>query len=122
MERERRLYWFGPFCLDSSERILLRNGRLVPLPPKAVGTLLVLVSNKGHLVDKETLMNAVWPDEYVEEGNLAQNIFLLRRALGEAGEPPQYIETVPRRGYRFVGKLRDENDDEGINSLAILPF
>jgi len=140
MEQGDRLYQFGPFCLDAGERLLLRNGRLVPLPAKALSTLLVLVRNKGHVVEKDTLMNEVWPDEIVEEGNLAQHIFMLRRALGETTESPTYIETVPRRGYRFL-----EAGDRGyspssatvaghslsrqinaqankLHSLAILPF
>jgi DNA-binding winged helix-turn-helix (wHTH) protein/Tfp pilus assembly protein PilF len=92
-------FHFGPFCLDARERVLLRDRRLVPLAPKALSTLLVLVRNTGHLVEKDVLMAAVWPDEIVEEGNLAQQIFTLRKALGES---TQYIETVPRRGYRFL--------------------
>ena len=92
-------FHFGPFCLDARERVLLRDGRLVPLAPKALSTLLVLVRNMGHLVEKDVLMAEVWPDEVVEEGNLAQQIFTLRKALGES---TQYIETVPRRGYRFL--------------------
>ena len=93
------LFQFGPFCLDATERVLLRDGRLVPLAPKALSTLLVLVRNMGHVVEKHVLMAEVWPDEFVEEGNLAQHVFMLRRALGEN---PRYIETVPRRGYRFL--------------------
>lgn len=92
-------YEFGPFCLDARERLLLRHGQLVPLAPKALSTLLVLVRNMGHVVEKDVLMAEVWPDEFVEEGNLAQHIFMLRKALGEN---PKYIETIPRRGYRFL--------------------
>jgi DNA-binding winged helix-turn-helix (wHTH) protein len=98
MEVDNR-FEFGPFCLDARERVLLRNGRLVPLAPKALSTLLVLVRNMGHVVEKDVLMAEVWPDEYVEEGNLAQHIFMLRKALGDS---PRYIETIPRRGYRFL--------------------
>src|SRR5262245_13317732 len=94
------LYQFGSFCLDTVERVLLRDGRLVPLPAKAINTLLVLVRNSKHVVEKDVLMNEVWPDEFVEESNLAQHIFMLRKALGET-ESCKYIETVPRRGYRF---------------------
>jgi TolB-like protein/Tfp pilus assembly protein PilF len=126
MERRNDLFKFGTFCLDARERVLLRNGRLVPLPAKTLSTLLVLVQKNGHLVEKDVLMKEVWPDEYVEEGNLAQQIFLLRRALGETLESPKYIETVPRRGYRFVAKVtgpeEEEDDDKGIDSLAVLPF
>ena len=95
-------FQFGPFSLDASERVLLRDGRVVPLAPKALSTLLVLVRNMGHVVEKDVLMNEVWPDEFVEEGNLAQHIFMLRKVLGEANGNANYIETIPRRGYRFV--------------------
>jgi TolB-like protein/tetratricopeptide (TPR) repeat protein len=109
MERGKSLYQFGPFSLDAVERVLLREGRLVSLPAKALTTLLVLVRNSGHLVEKDVLMNEVWPDEDVEEGNLAQHIFLLRKALGETSQSRKYIETVPRRGYRFLGEVREIN-------------
>jgi len=100
---------FGPFELDVRERVLLRNGRVVPLPPKVLSTLLVLVRSKGHVVEKDVLMDEVWPDEPVEEGNLAQHIFLLRKALNGNGDSSGYIETVPRRGYRFIGTVRGTN-------------
>ncbi|HEV2883834.1 MAG TPA: winged helix-turn-helix domain-containing protein [Pyrinomonadaceae bacterium] len=99
IESDDHIYQFGPFCLDAGERVLLRDGRLVPLAPKALSTLLVLVRNMGHVLEKNFLIDEVWPDEVVEEGNLAQQIFILRKALGES---PNYIETVPRRGYRFL--------------------
>lgn len=102
MERSCNLHYFGPFCLDADERVLLRDGRLVSLPAKAVTTLLVLIQRKGQVVNKDVLMDEVWPNEFVEEGNLAQHIFILRRALGESTQTPRYIETVPRRGYRFL--------------------
>lgn len=97
--RDDHLYKFGPFCLDARERVLVRDGRLVPLSPKALSTLLVLVRNIGHVVEKDVLMAEVWPDEDVEEGNLAQHICMLRKALGKNSN---YIETIPRRGYRFL--------------------
>ena len=125
MGRGDDLFQFGSFRLDAGERVLLRDGRLVPLPAKVLNTLLVLVRNNGHVVEKDVLMKEVWPDEYVEEGNLAQHIFMLRRALGESTENPRYIETVPRRGYRFVAKMiepEEEAHDGGIDSLAVLPF
>src|SRR5882762_6296062 len=108
IERDGGLYYFGHFCLDGGERVLLRDGRVVPLAPKALSTLIVLVRNKGHVVEKDVLMSEVWPDEYVEEGNLAQQIFMLRRALYEDTESPKYIETISRRGYRFVGQVSAE--------------
>ena len=125
MGRDDNLFQFGAFRLDAGERVLLRDGRLVPLPAKVFSTLLLLVRNNGHVVEKDVLMEEVWPDEYVEEGNLAQHIFILRKALGESTENPKYIETVPRRGYRFVAKMiepEEKADDKEIDSLAVLPF
>jgi TolB-like protein len=117
------VFQFGAFSLDAGERMLLRDGRLVPLPAKVLSTLIILVRNHGHVVEKEFLMKEVWPDEVVEEGNLAQHIFMLRKALGE-GTEHNYIETVPRRGYRFFAELieSEEKADEGIESVAVLPF
>lgn len=105
--QEKRLYEFGPFRLDTAERLLSRDGRPVPVTPKAFETLLVLVRNSGHLMDKEELLKAVWPDTFVEEANLTQNIFTLRNVLGESKDEHQYIETVPKRGYRFVASVRE---------------
>lgn len=125
MERAGNLFRFGPFCLDADERVLLRDGRLVPLPAKAVSTLLALVRRSGHVVEKDVLMKEVWPDEDVEEGNLAQHVSTLRKALGGRSEGHEHIETLPRRGYRFVAALKEvENGVEGneIDSLAVLPF
>src|SRR6516164_1714232 len=97
------LYEFGPFRLEPVERKLSRNNERVILAPKAFDTLVILVRNSGHLLEKEELIRTLWPDSFVEEGNLSNNIFVLRRALGE---DPQYIETIPKRGYRFVGAVR----------------
>ena len=134
---QQRLYHFGPFCLDTKERVLLRDGRVVPLTPKALRILLVLVRNKGHVVEKDVLMDEVWPDEFVEEGNLAQHVFMVRRALGETTEAPGYIETIPRRGYRFLELKIDPDAASHINCqdqagtdennepphlVAVLPF
>ena len=95
-------YEFGPFCLDTEERVLLREGEPVPLKPKLYETLLVLVRNSKHIVEKEELMRQVWPDTFVEENNLTGNIVALRKAFGSYN----CIETVPRRGYRFVADVR----------------
>jgi TolB-like protein/DNA-binding winged helix-turn-helix (wHTH) protein/TPR repeat protein len=94
------LYEFGPFCLDLKERKLMRGSEVVVLAPKAFDTLNLLVRNNGHLVERDELIRQLWPDSFVEDGNLSNSIFVLRKALGEN---PQYIETVPKRGYRFVG-------------------
>jgi eukaryotic-like serine/threonine-protein kinase len=97
------LYEFGPFRLEPAERKLMRGNEMVTLTPKAFDTLVMLVRNNGHLLEKDELISALWPDTFVEEGSLSNNIFLLRKALGE---DPAFIETVPRRGYRFVGAVR----------------
>jgi DNA-binding winged helix-turn-helix (wHTH) protein len=94
------LYEFGPFRLDPAERKLLRGNEVVVLTPKAFDTLLLLVRNSGHLMEKDELIARLWPNTFVEEGSLSNNIFLLRKALGE---DPTFIKTAPRRGYRFVG-------------------
>src|SRR5262247_581948 len=96
---------FGRFSLNTAERVLLRDKEPVPLTPKAFDILLTLVENSGRIVEKDDLMRKVWPNTFVEEGNLTQNVSLLRKALGESASGPQFIETVPRRGYRFVATV-----------------
>jgi eukaryotic-like serine/threonine-protein kinase len=103
---ERRLYEFGDFRLDASERLLYGRGVTVPLTPKAIDLLLALVDQPGRLLDKETLLKMVWPDSFVEENNLADNVFKLRRVLGDGENGTRFIETVPKRGYRFVADVR----------------
>ena len=98
-------YEFDSFRLDPHERMLLRNGEMVQLTPKAFETLLVLIENSNRVLEKEELMKRIWPDTFVEEANLAVNISLLRKALGERPGGGQYIETVTRRGYRFVERV-----------------
>ncbi len=102
LDSEPRFYDFGPFRVDAEDRVLLRDGQVVPLGPKLFDVLLALVRSGGRVVEKDELMREVWPDTFVEEGNLARNISTLRRVLAEQGDPRQYIETLPRRGYRFV--------------------
>lgn len=112
MNRQKRhLYEFGQFRIDVGERQLLRGEDQIALTPKAFDTLLVLVENCGHALDKKELMEKVWPDSFVEENNLAQNISTLRKALGESENGIKYIETVPRRGYRFVADVRESWDE-----------
>jgi len=108
----RRVYEFGPFRLDPSERLLLRDGAPVSLTPKAFDTLLILVENSGRLVLKDDLMKRLWPDTYVEEGGLTRNISVLRKLLGGDSIDTQYIETLPKRGYRFVTSIREFQGDE----------
>jgi DNA-binding winged helix-turn-helix (wHTH) protein/Tol biopolymer transport system component len=106
-KQENELYEFGPFRINSRERLLSRDGEPLQLTPKAFETLLVLIKNSGHLMLKEELMKAVWPDSFVEEVNLSQNISTLRKALGDAAQGSRYIVTVPGQGYRFVGEVRE---------------
>jgi DNA-binding winged helix-turn-helix (wHTH) protein/Tol biopolymer transport system component len=100
------VYEFGPFLFDPGEHLLLRDSVPVALSPKVFEILLVLVRQSGHLVTKDELMSAVWPDSFVEESNLSVNISALRKALGEVADGQQYIETVPKRGYRFRAPVR----------------
>jgi len=114
MSAERKhFYVFAPFFLDPEERVLLRDGSPVPLGPKVLETLLVLVQNAGHVVEKDYVMKQVWPDAFVEEGNLNKNIFVLRKTLGQLDGGLEYIETVPRRGYRFVAPVKKMAREEG---------
>ena len=108
-EQTSDFYEFGRFRLKSDERVLLRGEEFVPLTPKAFDILLTLLENDGRIVRKDDLMKKVWPDTFVEEGNLTQNVSLLRKALGESATGPQFIETVPRRGYRFVAPVNRTN-------------
>jgi eukaryotic-like serine/threonine-protein kinase len=104
--KARRLYEFGPFRIDPDHRQLLRQNQPVPLQSKAFDILMVLVENSEKVVSKDDLMKSVWPDTFVEESNLAQHIFVLRKALGDAVEEKRYIVTVPGRGYRFAETVR----------------
>ena len=141
----RPRYEFGPFLLDATEQLLLRDGRPIALKPKLFDLLLILVENSGHVLDKNRLMSEVWPDTFVEESSLTVGIFALRKALGDGRNNHSYIETVPRRGYRFVANVSEASNgdvdsvaakrarlssngeerfeaDAGVRSLAVLPF
>ena len=108
MQRQSdHLYAFGDFLLDPAERRLLRSGEPVPLTPKVFELLLALVERQGRVVEKEQLMELLWPDQYVEESNLKQSVSVLRRALGDSRARPQYIETVPKLGYRFIATVHE---------------
>lgn len=145
MSTSPRFYDFGPYRLDVLGHILLRGDDPVPLTPKAFDTLAVLVRNSGRVVDKGELLKTVWPETFVEEATLAQNIFTLRRAL-ETDDSPEYIRTIPKRGYRFMvavtevmeesaaasnpqtekpasqSGVSEEAESENIRSLAVLPL
>src|SRR5215471_9881941 len=100
------LYQFGPFVLDARSQILLNGGATVRLTPRAFQTLMVLVRNASQVIDKEQLLKEVWADVFVEEGSLSRNIHELRKALGDDPAEPRYIETIPKRGYRFVAAVK----------------
>ena len=104
---EKHLYEFGPFRIDTVDRLLLCGSEKIPLTPKAADTLLVLVANSGRVLEKDEIIKSVWPDTFVEEGALARNISTLRKALGDGMEDFRYIETIPKRGYRFVAPVKD---------------
>jgi TolB-like protein/DNA-binding winged helix-turn-helix (wHTH) protein/cytochrome c-type biogenesis protein CcmH/NrfG len=106
--KAKHLYGFGSYRLDAVERVLLRDGQPVTLPPKDLETLLVLVERAGHIVEKEELLEKVWPGVFVEEGNLARHIFNLRQVLGDSPDGRKYIETIPKRGYRFVAAVQED--------------
>src|SRR6185295_4853497 len=119
------LYEFGPYRLDLSERVLWRGEDLLVLPPKVFDTLCMLVKREGTVVSKSELMEAIWADAFVEESNLSQNIYTLRRTLGVDQEGRQFIETVPRRGYRFAVPVRllseasNPTEDVGPGDIAM---
>jgi TolB-like protein/Tfp pilus assembly protein PilF len=129
---DRQTYQFGPFRLDTAEYVLLRDGQIIPLTPKVFETLLVLVENSGHVVGKDELYKQVWQDAFVEETNLTKNISILRKILSEGDAETTFIETVPKRGYRFVVPVRksesetSEDRAKSVGSLnkgiAVLPF
>jgi DNA-binding winged helix-turn-helix (wHTH) protein/TolB-like protein len=108
----RPCYEFGPFALDTIQHALLKQGTIVPLTPKTYDTLLILVQNCGRMLSKEELMQALWPDSFVEESNLTQQVSMIRKALGESANEPRYIVTVPGCGYRFAAELKAAADDE----------
>jgi Tol biopolymer transport system component/DNA-binding winged helix-turn-helix (wHTH) protein len=100
---------FGDFLLDLEEKILFCNNELIPITPKLYDLLYFLVKNHGHIVEKDAVMNEVWADSFVEESNLTYTIRQLRKILGDNARNPKYIETVPRRGYRFIAKVSEIN-------------
>ena len=100
------LYQFGPFCLDAEKRVLLHDREVVPLTPKAFDTLLVLVTHQGEVLEKDKLIEMLWPDSFVEEGNLTYNISAIRKALGESPNERKYIITIPGKGYKFGADVK----------------
>jgi TolB-like protein/DNA-binding winged helix-turn-helix (wHTH) protein/Flp pilus assembly protein TadD len=116
-KQEEPIYEFGPFRLEAAERLLLCGGQVVSLPPKVFDTLVALVENSPRLVAKDELLARLWPDTYVEEGTITRNISDLRKALAEASGGEQYIETVPRHGYRFAKSVK--RSTEGAPTLIV---
>jgi TolB-like protein/DNA-binding winged helix-turn-helix (wHTH) protein/Tfp pilus assembly protein PilF len=111
MSNEIKIYEFGDFRLETAERLLLRQGKPIPLTPKAFETLLALIQSSGHVVEKDELLKRVWADAFVEEANLARNIWSLRKALGDDNAEHVYIETIPKLGYRFKAPVVELIDD-----------
>ena len=120
------LYHFGEFTLDADQKVLLLQGKAVLLAPKVVETLLTLVQNRGRIIEKQELMTRLWPDTFVEESNLTYTILQLRKTLGDDARHPRFIETVPKRGYRFIVDVEEhkplETLAEPVASVAVLPF
>ena len=141
-------YRFGEFTVDADQKVLLRHGKPLLLAPKVLETLLTLVQNSGRIIEKEELMTRLWPDTFVEESNLTYTIVQLRKTLGDDARHPRYIETVPKRGYRFMVDVEEvlsdmsdelarpvkttvvesqhaeeqENREGRVASIAVLPF
>ena len=109
----KRLYRFGPFHLDPAEHLLLRDGEPIPLRPKEFAVLLALVENHGHVLTKDELLKGVWSGQFVEEGNLNRQVSTLRRVLGDSPDDAQYVETVPKVGYRFLAPVEEIRDQSG---------
>jgi eukaryotic-like serine/threonine-protein kinase len=105
------LYEFGPFRVDPEKQVLLREDQPIPVTPKTFETLLILVRHSREVVSKDDLMKELWPDSFVEESNLSQNIFMLRKALGDTPEDKRYIVTLPGKGYRFAVEVRTVTQD-----------
>ncbi len=111
-EQSNHFYEFDDFRVEVAERCLRRAEQIVALTPKAFDTLLLLLHNRGKVIEKDVFLNEVWPDTYVGEATLAQNISTVRKALGTSGGGESYIETIPRRGYRFIGDVREFAGEE----------
>src|SRR5437868_2033288 len=106
-EQNTQFYEFGPFRFEPHKRLLFRGQEVIKLAPKALETLLALVERHGQVLEKDELMKLLWPDSFVEEGNLTLNVSNLRKALGENPQQHEYIVTVPGKGYRFVASVKE---------------
>lgn len=112
-------YLFGAFQFDPVERNLLKDGQVIPIPQKTLEVLLILIEERGKVIEKEVLMNRLWPDQIVEEGNLTQHIYSLRKALGEDRIESRFIETVPRRGYRFIAEVTELPSQTLVSEIVV---
>ncbi|MDX2034147.1 MAG: protein kinase [Blastocatellia bacterium] len=108
IKNAKRRYEFGEFQLDVSERLLMRDGAVIDLKPKVFDLLVLLVQNAGRLMEKEAIFQSLWPDTVVEEANLNVSVSALRKALGDTASNPRYIETAPKRGYRFIARVSEK--------------
>src|SRR6185312_1531479 len=102
LERRPRLFSFGPFSFDAQNRLLSRDGTEIPLPPRVLGVLELLLSRPGEVISRQELLDSVWKDAFVTDTSLAEAISFLRQALGDDPQAPRFVQTVHRRGYRFV--------------------
>ena len=116
----KKIYQFGSFELNSAEHILSLDGEIVSLTPKVFDTLLIMIENNGHLVEKDEIIEKVWADTIVEEANLAKNISILRKTLSTNGLGDSFIETVPTRGYRFTAEVREIKAEDSQTSRTFL--
>lgn len=103
----KHFYEFENFRLDLNERVLLRDGKPLFITPKVFHLLKILVEHHGHIVEKKNLLSEIWADSFVEDGNLTFNARMLRKALSDDAQHPRFIETVPRRGYRFIADVKE---------------
>ena len=116
-----KIYEFADFRLDPAENLLLRNGEAISMKPKAFSALVLLVENHGNLVEKSELMNRIWGDSFVEESAVSKCIWSIRAALGDGSKDQKFIQTVPKRGYRFVSEVaisQSKNGDHAIEASA----
>jgi len=114
----KAVYEFDCFRVDSTNRLLLRGSEVVPLTAKTFDLLLVFVESSGRLLEKEEVMRRVWPQSFVEEGNLTRQVSTLRKALGEDPKSHQYIVTVPGHGYKFVAPIKENLETPAITMIA----
>src|ERR1700735_3688796 len=111
-QKTGHLYEFGPFVLDIGGHVLLRDGKSVALTPKTYDTLVMLVENSGRMLSKDELMKGLWPNSFVEESNLTQQVSMIRKALGESSGETPYIVTIQGRGYRFAVPVIERSEPQ----------